>query len=308
MKTAILWMSLVANATLVAFLMLLSDAPSVPVVPLPAEESSEQQPATIAAESGGSLDAMRLRRMLLASGLSEQQIKPLLVAYLDAQISRSLAKPGANYWQASAEPVAKPRLELELEKRREEVRGLLVSIYGAGAANDLALAGFFRPLQDRVPFLSSEQQIALHHLRLQRQVERARNPSRGEDWLAPSVVAAENSMMRSKISSTNPRCLSTCSASRLLQQSCVRAESSSRNRSSARYSAVFMIFAQIRAQRSLSTIGASSGMLLVRIGQLSSGRRPIPVFQRSVMLATSTTFKRVRSSLLIKSFWTRRTS
>jgi hypothetical protein len=165
MKTTILYSSLVANLVLVAYVV--SKEQTRPVLTAGVELPSIA--SAIGVSITDDVDAAILRRMLLQAGLSERQAKPIVLAHLNAAALVPGAQPSTDYWRpddrgrAGAEVAA-------LERTRQAIRDTLISIYGEGAADDPAFATAFRPLDGRLPFLSSEQQIALRRSQNERRM------------------------------------------------------------------------------------------------------------------------------------------
>lgn len=110
----------------------------------------------------------RLRRL----GLSHDETKPLLLKHLrDAFLP--LRRVGVDkYWRSGVLAALERRLVgFEAEA---PIRDMLRAVYGDEAETDSAFTDLFRPLQGRLPFLSSNAQLALRHDRLVERIERVR--------------------------------------------------------------------------------------------------------------------------------------
>jgi hypothetical protein len=166
MKTAILVVSIVANVALATYLV--SEDVGQPETRTAAEHRpSPDASSSVAFFSDGEMDAAALRRHLVQLGLADRETKPIVLAYLNAAaFSRDLSAP-YEYWRAEDGSNAVSRVEAT-EKNSEQIRATLLALYGAAAQDDPAFATAFRPLQDRFPFLSSQQQIAVRRLQSER--------------------------------------------------------------------------------------------------------------------------------------------
>ena len=161
-KTAILVVSIVANIATAAYLISARTS-------LPERRTNETRPSAdtaVVLASNGDVDAAALRQLLMEQGLSEHETKLAVLGFLNAAALDRAASVPSEYWRADDARNNASRIEAA-ERRGEATRKTLVAIYGDAAQDDPAFATAFRPLQERLPFLSSEQQIALRRLRLE---------------------------------------------------------------------------------------------------------------------------------------------
>ena len=164
MKTAILVVSIVANIALATYLV----SEGVP----PETRTDEERPssdasASVASFSHGEMDAAALRRHLVQLGLADGETKPIVLAYLNATAFRRDVSAPYEYWRAEDGSSGVARVEAA-ERSGEQIRKTLIAIYGPDAQDDPAFAATFRPLEERLPFLSSPQQIAVRRLQVER--------------------------------------------------------------------------------------------------------------------------------------------
>lgn len=122
-------------------------------------------------------------RRLLELGLAADETKPLLLAQLEQHAGRALAAAPFRYWLpgggATAADAAR-RLEAG-----DAMRAALQAVYGGAAAEEPSFRRLFRPLDERLGFLTSEQQIRLVRARVD-----ARARARGAGLTrAPNAVA-----------------------------------------------------------------------------------------------------------------------
>ncbi len=188
MKTAILVVSIVANIALATYLV--SEDARQPEIRIDQERPISDPPAAAALFSHGEMDASALRRLLTQAGLAERETKPIVLAYLNAAVfSRNVSAP-YEYWRADEGSSGAPRVEAA-ERSSEQIRKTLIALYGREAQDDPAFAAAFRPLQDRLPFLSSQQQLAVRRLQTERRA--AGTPMIAEAGPAISAVPANSS-------------------------------------------------------------------------------------------------------------------
>jgi hypothetical protein len=108
-----------------------------------------------------------LYRDLTRAGLNESKAKPVLVALLTQMPTGDLA---TEYWKpATPRAVAQQAQRLQNESA---ARSFLLDQFGQGALSDPAFASLFKPLGPGFEFLSSDKQVALSRMSLQRQQDR----------------------------------------------------------------------------------------------------------------------------------------
>jgi hypothetical protein len=203
LKTLGLIGSLVGNAILLGALL---SAESEAYTPAGARTRAPLTSAALPRDPAEHLENLR------ALGLDEHRARTLLGAELLAAANATVPPPADRYWLSPRQELAEHALGLagaHAELRRELVRSL-----GPGAADWPELAAIFRPLDRELPFLTSEQQIALHEWRLHGQRDRlaaatdgaappdALSPHPGEDALAavlPAHVALEVALRESPV-------------------------------------------------------------------------------------------------------------
>jgi hypothetical protein len=197
MKTAtsVIALSLLANAVLLT--LLLKRPADIEDV---SRSSNTRAPAPVSAivdESSKTLDVEEYYRDLIAAGLSEQQTKPLVLEHLHKKFVDAVPKPRNEYWTPSSAWQAE--YMLEVDRARDHVRSALKSLYGEEASEDPVFQRVFAPLDLTLPFLASDQQIAIFRLRLQQQIDLAKGglnfPStmgRSPDVSGAGIAIAEN--------------------------------------------------------------------------------------------------------------------
>ena len=180
--------SLAAN---VAALYLLSpmqppvDAPLVAVAAL-------ASPRVDSAATGGDVSAYR--EALLARGLTLEETKPLVLAWLLAESARTGRRNDPDdYWRSAYAVTAVEKVRRGAAAA-DRVRAGLIALYGPQASRDPEFASVFMPLDDRYAFLQSEKQLALQKLQLDRQLKAARSASAkpAPATLEPSTSARES--------------------------------------------------------------------------------------------------------------------
>lgn len=163
MKTAMLAFSIVLNIGLATYL-------TSAVIRQPAARTETLEPSgghlVPSLATDGVLDAATLRRLLLQHGLDDRETKSVVLAYLNAEAFAHDVSTPYEYWRPDDRHRPASRLEAA-ERSSESVRKSLLAIYGQEAQDDPAFATVFRPLQERLPFLSSEQQLALRRWQLE---------------------------------------------------------------------------------------------------------------------------------------------
>jgi hypothetical protein len=149
------------------------------------EQRRERQSQTAAPLDQPAAYARHLRTL----GLTDEEAKTLVLARLQALEGRSAAPARFRYW-AREGTAAALRTAAEQLVAADRVRGALREIFGAGAADDPIFARLFRPLDERLPFLTSEQQVRLHKARIDFRLA-AEGPAAGtEQRLAGRPVSA----------------------------------------------------------------------------------------------------------------------
>jgi hypothetical protein len=165
MKTTILLISVAANIVLAAYLA--RAKPVQVIIPSDGGRSSTQTHGSFAAFDRA--DASVLHQRLLQVAMHEEDVKPIVLAYVTASAAQPERGNTYEYWRKDARRGGTAQLEA-VEERREATRDALLAVYGDAARDDPAFTTVFSPLQDRFPFLSSEQQIALRRLQSQRAI------------------------------------------------------------------------------------------------------------------------------------------
>jgi len=137
------------------------DAPVVLAVPSPAR--------VVPAQTGG--DVLAYREGLLARGLSLEETKPLVLAWLMAELAQVDRGSGADdYWRSDYTIAAIENVRQRVAAA-DRVRARLLELYGTQARREVVFAAVFEPLDARYAFLAPEQQIALQKLQLDRQLK-----------------------------------------------------------------------------------------------------------------------------------------
>jgi hypothetical protein len=161
-------MSLVANVA--GLYLLLPQSAAVTDAP-PAELPLTEAPA---APPAAALDARGYRDALLARGVSPEETKPLVLARLTEGLALSADPRAADeYWRSTYTEAAAESLGRRVAAE-ERVRATLLDLYGAPARRDPVFAPLFAPLDSRYAFLTSEQQLALQKLQIERLLVRAK--------------------------------------------------------------------------------------------------------------------------------------
>jgi hypothetical protein len=157
--------------------------------PRPAlERPGALQGADAGAVLGASADAAEHARWL-ALGLTSGEAAQLLLARVAADERAAVAPAAASYWQPAARSAgaeAAARLDAE-----DAIRARLVAVLGAEASALDELATVFRPLDAELGFLSSDEQLAVRRVRLERAIARgsAATDGRGPPSGAPDEAA-----------------------------------------------------------------------------------------------------------------------
>jgi hypothetical protein len=162
LKTALVVVSIGANIATAAYLI-------SPRASQPERQANETPPSAgvpVAFASNGGVDAAAVRQLLMQQGFSDHETKLVVLGLLNAAALDRAASVPYEYWRADDARSTASRIEAA-EQRGEATRKTLVALYGRAAQDDPVFATAFRPLQERLPFLSSEQQIALRRLQLE---------------------------------------------------------------------------------------------------------------------------------------------
>lgn len=117
-------------------------------------------------------------QQLRALGFDEHRARTLLGAELLAAANAGVPPPADRYWLSPRQELAEHALALA--DAHAELRGELVRSLGPGVVDWPELTAIFRPLDRQFPFLTSEQQIALHEWRLRAQLDRLAATANGE--------------------------------------------------------------------------------------------------------------------------------
>ena len=170
-KTALLVLSLIVNCILVA--RLVQDSTSDRSV-----NAVQDSPVTASASTSAAVDSSiptardsiaDLRRRLSAAGIGDELSKYVILAELNRRFPASVARPDVEYWKPDT--ADRGRYLLDVENARDRVRDSLVEIFGPDARQDSAFRSVFAPLDFTLPFLDSEQQVAIAKLRLRHRSE-----------------------------------------------------------------------------------------------------------------------------------------
>jgi hypothetical protein len=179
LRTLIFWASIAGNCALVTALLLRP--------PVRIDGSALEAPRASERPLTGDVTAELLRQELLAAGLSNDQTKPAVLASLQAE--RTRAARTNRYWSSDTTTMAPPGESNDAELRRK-----LIELYGVEAVDDPAFARVFRPYEARLPFLSSEQQLALQALRSRDQPGAASDASIPRLRISPPLQSSENEL------------------------------------------------------------------------------------------------------------------
>lgn len=106
-------------------------------------------------------------RALVSGGWSHEEAKRVLLALLEMDARHAAALPETPYWK----PQEASRLDysLRLFDERAHVRSVLTELLGSDAESDPALSDAFAPLGPAFSFLTSEQQVSVQRLKLERE-------------------------------------------------------------------------------------------------------------------------------------------
>lgn len=107
-----------------------------------------------------------LLAVLETTSLSRQELKPLLLGWLEARYHELRSTPGRRYWEPGYSP-ARDELERRLQAE-SSIRAELLDLFGADAAADPAFAAVFRPLGRAYAFLGPDAQVSLQRQQLAR--------------------------------------------------------------------------------------------------------------------------------------------
>jgi hypothetical protein len=161
-------------AVLVGLYLAWPKATAVGDAPVPIEVAAAAVAPAVAAS-----DAQAYRDSLLARGLSLDETKPLVVAWLTAEARHASDRVvGDEYWQ-SGYAAAAARTLGENVAAADRVRAALLDVYGVSARSDAVFGAWFAPLDSRYAFLESEQQLALQRIQVERLLAQDTAPSRG---------------------------------------------------------------------------------------------------------------------------------
>jgi hypothetical protein len=129
-------------------------------------------PAEAVSASG---DVIGYRDGLLARGLTREETKPLVLAWLTAQALQAEPGSGADeYWRSGYAIAAVERVRQRVAAA-DRVRARLLELYGTEARRDGVFASVFEPFDARYAFLTPEQQLALQKMQLDRQLKVAQS-------------------------------------------------------------------------------------------------------------------------------------
>jgi hypothetical protein len=162
LKSVALVMSLLANAALAAMLAADESPARSAVTTASRAAAGPPAPASISPQ-----DPAGSYRRLLAAGLGEHEAKALLLVELEAAAVRAIEPPADRYWETPRQAYAD--YALAVAAAHAVVRASLDAVFADAAAAAPEFARIYRPVDVLFPFLSPEQQVALHSWRLERQ-------------------------------------------------------------------------------------------------------------------------------------------
>jgi hypothetical protein len=152
-------------------------APTLPADAPPVLADAPARAAEVVdAAVDAAIDVVGYRDGLLARGLSLEETKPLVLAWLMAQVPAEPASGADEYWRSGYSVAAVENVRKKVAAA-DRVRARLIDLYGAQARLDGAFAPVFAPFDVRYAFLAPEQQVALQKLQLDRQLNLARSAS-----------------------------------------------------------------------------------------------------------------------------------
>ena len=180
--------SLAVNAVGLCLLSPTSPGGGAPLVPVSARES---QPVDSVATGS---DVGAYREALLGRGLTFEETKPLVLAWLLTESARAGRSHDSDEYWRSAYAVAAVEKVRQSAVATDRLRAELIALYGSQASRDPVFAPLFMPLDDRYAFLQSEKQLALQKLQLDRQLKQARStlPKPAPATLDTSTSARES--------------------------------------------------------------------------------------------------------------------
>jgi len=175
--------SLAANVVALCLLSPTSPRVDAPLVSVTARESPDVDSVATGSDVGA------YREALLGRGLTFEETKPLVLAWLLTESARaSRSNESDDYWR-SAYAVAAVEKVRRRAAAADQVRAELIALYGPQASLDPVFAPLFMPLDDRYAFLQSEKQLALQKLQFDRQSKQARSA-----LTKPAPAALESSV------------------------------------------------------------------------------------------------------------------
>lgn len=104
--------------------------------------------------------------ILARAPLHADDLKPLLLGWLEARYWAAFVPQGPGYWERGYSP-GRDSVAADLAVE-EAVRGALLDLFGSGAAGDPAFDPVFRPLGRAYAFLGSASQVSLRRGQLER--------------------------------------------------------------------------------------------------------------------------------------------
>lgn len=107
-----------------------------------------------------------LLAILKGTPLPAQDLKPLLLGWLEVRYRELRGASGPRYWEPGYSP-ARDELERRLQAE-SSIRAELLDLFGADAAADPAFAAVFRPLGRAYGFLGPAAQVSLQRQQLER--------------------------------------------------------------------------------------------------------------------------------------------
>jgi hypothetical protein len=132
---------------------------------VPSRAPEARAPATISSPAPVALNLSAYDRYLRSLGLTEREVKQLVLARLEAYVARSLQPSRYRYWRRNG------GYDAEETGRRlaaaNAVRAGLLEMYGDAVVDDSVFKRVFRPLDDRLEFLTSAQQLRIQKARIE---------------------------------------------------------------------------------------------------------------------------------------------
>jgi hypothetical protein len=124
------------------------------------------RPAAVGVARAEVTGADDLLAILERVSLPAQDLKPLLLGWLEVRYRALGGAPGPRYWEPGYSP-ARDELERRLAAE-SSIRAELLDLFGADAAADPAFAAVFRPLGRDYAFLGPAAQVSLQRQQLER--------------------------------------------------------------------------------------------------------------------------------------------